>query len=189
MGGWGSGPRRPHGTKRTVERCPAISLRWLQRRRLLQPGDRAGAIPLGAESEVGYRLSVGPAGSTLRLRYTVVRTGERLDYQVQLVTTPCHFGGSRYWLVCPLASGGVACGRRVAKLYLHGRYFGCRKCQNLSYRSTQASDRRVYAAVRRGQHLEMVDSRWRSVRELAFTLKLLRFRQHQLDKLSARIAD
>ena len=49
------------------------------------------------------------------LRYDVehfsMRTGSQ-HYPVSMVTTPCRFGGSRWWWVCP------ATGRRVGKLYL-----------------------------------------------------------------------
>jgi hypothetical protein len=40
-----------------------------------------------------------------------MRTGSQ-HYPVSMVTTPCLFGGSRWWWVCP------ATGRRVGKLYL-----------------------------------------------------------------------
>lgn len=38
-------------------------------------------------------------------------------------------------------------GRRVGKVYLPpgGKYFGCRHCYQLSYRSSQESDKRVSA--------------------------------------------
>ncbi len=68
------------------------------------------------------------------LMYSVTdREGKRTDYddKVNLVTTPCYFGGVRYWFGCPL------CGRRVAVLYLAPGdvYFRCRHCNNLSYHS------------------------------------------------------
>src|SRR4051794_32436279 len=114
MGGWGSGPRRPHGTRRTVESCLTLDAGVLRRRGLLQPGERSGTLTLGSKQDatVDYALSVGADGDTLRLIYTLVQTGERLDYVVRLVRTPCHFGGSRLWLVCPLVADGKVCGRR-----------------------------------------------------------------------------
>lgn len=70
----------------------------------------------------------------VRLIYSVTdREGKRTDYdyQVSLVTTPCNFGGVRYWFGCP------SCGRRVGVLYLAPGdvYFRCRNCNNLSYNS------------------------------------------------------
>ncbi|MDP2664197.1 MAG: hypothetical protein Q8P08_02050 [bacterium] len=52
-----------------------------------------------------------------------------LEQSVPLDTTPCFFGGSRYWFFCPL------CNHRVAVLYLENNHFGCRHCYNLTYAS------------------------------------------------------
>ncbi len=48
---------------------------------------------------------------------------------------------ARWWFACPLVVNGRACGRRVRMLYLppNGRYFGCRGCHDLTYRSCQES--------------------------------------------------
>lgn len=45
---------------------------------------------------------------------------------IQLTTTACNYGKSRYWLVCP------ECEQRAAILYLQKR-FNCRKCLKLAY--------------------------------------------------------
>jgi hypothetical protein len=52
---------------------------------------------------------------------------------------PTQFGGKRWWFICPLIVHGIACNRRAGKLYLPpgARYFGCRKCHDLTYRSRQ----------------------------------------------------
>ena len=74
----------------------------------------------------------------VRLIYSVTdREGNKTDYdyQVSLVTTPCNFGGVRYWFACP------DCWRRVGVLYLAPGdvYFRCRHCNNLSYWSRNTS--------------------------------------------------
>jgi hypothetical protein len=76
----------------------------------------------------------------IRLKYTVTdRSGEKTDYnyKVRLTTTPCNFGGVRYWFICPLSRSGVYCGKRAGKLYLPPSryYFGCQHCYDLSYGS------------------------------------------------------
>jgi hypothetical protein len=76
--------------------------------------------------------------SQLRLLYTVakhVRRKVNYDYVVELDTTPCHFGGNRWWFLCPNAK----CRRRCRILYMApgSDYFLCRICQNLTYRSQQ----------------------------------------------------
>ena len=102
---------------------------------------------------------------------------------IRLVTTPCHLGGVRWWFVCPLAAGGRACGRRVRKLYLCGRYFGCRTCHRLTYRTSQESDSRVYALLRGGLD-GMGDPRRMSVPQLGIALKALTLRQKRIDRYS-----
>ena len=93
--------------------------------------DRKSSI--GLESDVQ-----DPFNSYVRLHYTQTdNDGEKqdFDYRVELVTTPCHYGGKRYWFICPLSSRGKRCGRRVGVLYKSGSYFGCRHCHSLCYRS------------------------------------------------------
>jgi hypothetical protein len=67
------------------------------------------------------------------LSYAVTdREGNKTDYEylVSLVTTPCYFGGVRYWFGCPM------CGRRVGCLYLMSAgHFLCRHCNDLTYQS------------------------------------------------------
>ena len=51
------------------------------------------------------------------------------------MSTPCGFGGSRPWFLCPGVVNGKRCGRRVAKLHAGGAYFLCRHCYQLGYAS------------------------------------------------------
>jgi hypothetical protein len=106
-------------------------------------------------ASIGYLLTSTPEGSlALRLTYTITNldTGEKtpLNYTIEITSTGCHFGGQRHWLRCPLIQRGIPCGRRVGKLYLPpgGRYFGCRQCHNLTYRSAKEHDKRVDALTR-----------------------------------------
>src|SRR5262249_40379452 len=65
--------------------------------------------------------------------------GESISIPVRLATTATQCGGRRWWFVCPLTVRGIACNRRAGKLYLPpgAKYFGCRKCHDLTYRSCQ----------------------------------------------------
>jgi len=90
---------------------------------------RVETARIGLEVCPPYRLS---------LHYTVTKRDERktdFDYYVDLDTTPCHFGGKRWWFLCP----NTTCGRRCRILYLApgSPYFACRLCLNLTYRSQQ----------------------------------------------------
>jgi len=94
----------------------------------------------GKKSSVGLVVDV-TGEPYIKVNYTITdrSTGEKTDYdyKISLTTTPCHFGGVRYWFICPLSVNGVYCGRRTGTLYLAsgGNYFGCRHCYNLSYES------------------------------------------------------
>ncbi|MCP4357367.1 MAG: hypothetical protein GY796_05035 [Chloroflexi bacterium] len=78
----------------------------------------------------------------MRLRYTITPRNEEAqdyDYRVWLQATPLPWGGVRWWFTCPLIIDGKPCKRRVGKLYEPpgARYFGCRHCHDLTYRSSQ----------------------------------------------------
>ena len=64
--------------------------------------------------------------------------GKPLYFRIGLATTRPHFGGSRYWYVCP------GCARRVAKLYCfeEDRQIRCRRCRGLVYETQYRKGRR-----------------------------------------------
>ena len=88
--------------------------------------------------------SVEEAAALIQLRYSL-RTrgagdpGEGVVEPVRLLATRPNYGGVRWWFACPLITDGKSCGRQVAKLYAPpgARYFGCRTCHRLTYRSVQ----------------------------------------------------
>jgi hypothetical protein len=124
------------------------------REKLLEEGTfRSGALHwtdahTGEErASLGYEVNATMTGLPpyVRLHYSLTRSGENLDYKVLLGTTRPRFGGLRWWFICPLIANGRKCGRRVGKLYLPpgGKYYGCRHCYDLTYRSAQASNSRL----------------------------------------------
>jgi hypothetical protein len=140
MGGLGSGRwNRWQGKKATVEESLVVAMCGFRGR--LYPG-ASGVLTWtwtgGNKSSVGYFVDWTNDGPRLTLHY---RRNDREDVQisVRLQTTPTQFGGERMWLTCPLIVKGVACNRRAGKLYLPpgARYFGCRTCHQLTYRSCQ----------------------------------------------------
>ncbi len=187
MGGFGSGQR--WSKKARVEGCNTLDTSDLKRMKLLVPGvtNRNGSLEwrrtgqTEPSSSVGYTLTVGRVTGSLRLNYHMKQGGEKLDYAISMVTTGCHLGGVRWWFVCPLSWNGVACGRRVRKVYLHGKYFGCRHCQNLAYTSSQESDSRVYALARAGLGA-MPHPDGASVTQLGLSLKALTLMQKRLGR-------
>lgn len=131
--------------KDTVEDCRSIGISFLRKFGYLS-GFQSGRIVWtncdGEETaSMGAIVSTSDGEGYVRLSYTMTNrnTGKEtpFDYKVQLVTTPCHLGGVRWWFICPLSKNGVYCGRRVGTLYLPpaGKYYGCRHCYDLSYES------------------------------------------------------
>lgn len=113
-------------------------------------GYRSGSLSW-THSGSGQKSSISISVDTMsdyphaRLWYTVTDgwTGEKRDkdYKVELVSTPCHFGGKRWWFICPLVVNGYVCGRRARTLYKGGDYFGCRVCQRLCYSAQNENHR------------------------------------------------
>jgi hypothetical protein len=135
MGGFGSGRRSGSGRDK-VEACGSIDINRLHRQGSLRAGweglwqwacdgEEAASIKLRVELErlhLTYRIGIGS-------------DGENVAETVRIVRVACRFGGSRPYFVCPGVVNGIACGRRVVKLYGAGRYFLCRHCYRLAYDS------------------------------------------------------
>ncbi len=112
------------------------------------------------KSEITSRLNVFVLSSalneqTLLLYYDLIdpASGAKLPVKCSVrltTTTPPNFGGLRYWFICPLVSNGQPCQRRIGRLYLprDGRYFGCRKCYNLTYRSQRTHNKKNDALMK-----------------------------------------
>lgn len=122
MGSSASGNRRP--SRFCTDQAVAIDVRALS---------KAGALRTGVACE----LSIKGQG---RIAQCIVLDDLSFDLvaedsshpkfaRVQLVRTPCHFGGSRPWALCP------RCERRVAIVYLSQGGLACRSCADLRYRS------------------------------------------------------
>ena len=148
--------------KITVEECNKLEVSFLKEQGFLEKGRllRTGSIRWSIAGQdigsIGIRVSLGTEGSSpghsnfLEVNYTITdpETGEKknCNYRADLVSTPCRFGGQRWWFICPI----VNCDRRVGVLYLPygGKYFGCRHCYNLTYESVQTHDKRIDYLIR-----------------------------------------
>ena len=143
------GRRQYWDKKDTVEESRTVEMAFLRRHGYLEGGYRPGGITWsrwGKETDsIGMTVFIEGGEAYVRFQYTNTRrsTGDKTecDYKVQLVTTPCHLGGVRYWFICPLCHDGMPCGRRVGTLYCPpgAIYYGCRHCHNLSYESRNES--------------------------------------------------
>lgn len=146
MGGWGSGRRADHAL---VEDALTLNLPRMFRRRWIQDGHcDKGMLRFSqwgtvyASVSYSYDLA-GENEGWLRLNYTRRLTGQdraRVEQLIRLEFTEPHFGGRRWWMICP--SGG----QRVAKLYLPpgGDRFASRQEWRLVY-SSQRYNRKAAA--------------------------------------------
>lgn len=138
MGGVGSGAYYRFGSKDRAEDHLSADVRRWHRRDLLEP-DTSFTASWGrysGDSSISVLVlgTPGELADAVSLSYSRGLPGEEKEdvaYRVPLEWTACNFGGGRPWFVCP----GLHCGRRAALLYLGGRYFLCRRCQDLSYAS------------------------------------------------------
>ena len=135
-GGWGK-KKKKH--RRTVESCLVLDVNDLSARGCFQPGLFSTCQWLDGSGGL----------FSIRLRYEAERLFLSYDHQagggepaeevteiIPIVRSPCRFGGSQPFFLCPgtsAAVGGVGCGRRVGKLYLARRYFLCRSCSQIVY--------------------------------------------------------
>jgi hypothetical protein len=156
MGGYGSGHRITR--KSTVEECRAVDIAVLPVSDFASQSIWPRVITWRnykdeVTASIGYRCEPQSSGSAiLRFSYSVTRNGNeiKIEEPIRVVTTHPYFGGVRWWFICPLASDGKGCQRRVRKIYLSpgNRYFGCRACYNLTYESVRSHDNRVGRLLR-----------------------------------------
>jgi hypothetical protein len=143
VGGLGSGNYLGRRRKATVEESLWLSMREI---RCKLADGAAGALAWkwndGRESSIGYRVAniEGVWIVTLHYRWN---DSEDVEIPVALLPTRTQFSGWRWWFRCPLIINGIACKLRAGKLYLPpgAKYFGCRTCHRLSYRSSQEAHR------------------------------------------------
>lgn len=130
--------------KQEAEWSNKLSIFWLKKHGYLDGGYRRGSIKWvyglsGNESSIGFTITTKSQNEEdhIRLQYTHTDKWsgkkESLDYKVQLTTTPCNYGGMRYWFICPLSKNERYCDRRVGVIYGIGKWFGCRHCGDICY--------------------------------------------------------
>ncbi len=151
MGGYGSGRWDGYTKATTVEEALGLPTTHV-RAGLNYVADHGGAWQGLLQwsrsgrvtSTISYWIEEGAGQPLVRLMYTTTRPrGEQIksDYPVAVVATVPHFGGRRWWWICPLLRRGRPCVRRVGKLYCPpgAINFGCRHCYALTYERCQES--------------------------------------------------
>jgi hypothetical protein len=155
MGGSGSGRWYRWSTKGTAEGCRQIDVRRWHREGGLRPGLWFSWCWWDRETgEKKASINVRTHPDLVVLSYRTRRLGEEwkdLEEPIQLIWTPCNYGGRRPWFVCPGVVSGVPCQRRVGVLYNARDYFLCRHCYGLAYESQR--ENRAYRALRRANKI------------------------------------
>jgi len=112
---------------------------------------------------------------------------QSMKYDIEFTSTPCHYGGVRWWFVCP----NQTCHRRVGCLYKppNSLHFCCRHCHKLTYTSSQEAHKYDslgrslgidFTAFDRAMKLQQIADKW---------IKGERLTRREKQKLMARFAE
>jgi hypothetical protein len=149
--------------KATVEESLDVSVHDLKKRGMFAGHTSAvfSWVSSRSKTESSVVVDVDMADEPYaRFTYSIMdQNGERIDYcdRVRLTTTLCNYGGQRYWFLCPI------CCRRVGSLYVAPGdvHFGCRLCNNLTYRSRNRSPMERFGHIgRQAKRLRGQIKRW-----------------------------
>jgi len=151
MGNPASTRQRRRRRRTTVEECRVLPVRAFTRRGLFPAEEKQRGVARWvnrrtdeAEASLIFEVAPHPRSHRLWLFYALPHASQPIGYPVEMDTTPCNFGGVRWWFRCPsqTASEEGCNGRRCGKLYMppgETRYL-CRECHDLTYRSCQESN-------------------------------------------------
>lgn len=142
MGGYGSGRQ---GGRPTASASRRVDLTWMLRQGLARPGQRRGgtiSYTCGGQDSgsISYVAAMDePGEERLELSYTRGSGDDRehVNQTVRLCFTVPHYGGKRWWMICPYR------GIRVGKLYMPpgGDRFASRQAWRLGYQSQRDAPR------------------------------------------------
>ena len=121
-----------YASKNTTSSYLQLHIRDLQRKGFLRQCGWT-VLTWSRGGEVVSSLGIRAEFDRVVLRYRHWRhggDGTAQEYPVFLDSTPCNYGGTRLWFLCP----AQCCSRRAAILY-GGSIFACRQCHQLAYES------------------------------------------------------
>ena len=176
------------GWRRKIEHCLRLDMRELSRKGLLTAGYRFSwrwTNSLTGEETRSIGIEVRPEGFVLRYS---TPNGIR-DEQLAITRTPCRFGGSRPWFVCP------SCNENRLVLAYSRQRWACTDCHNLAYVSECLHPiSRTWRQQERLERLldedwERPKGMWRKTHErlLDRLTALIDYRQTQCDEILARL--
>ena len=144
MGGHGSG--RPSRYPDTVNNTKGVDITYMRRAGLLVEGG-AGTLNWSRNGQPTGNVQYRIEREKLILMYRFRFAGgdwQEVEQTILLQSTPCNYGGERWWLTCP------KCARRCTVLYGASTLFYCRKCYKLPYQ-TQLEGHHGRACLKRNK--------------------------------------
>ena len=123
--------------KGQVEKQLCLDIRALQRRDALITG-RSTTLAFFRNDRLVCQLFVTSNAGSISWSYrSAADNGRKKDpcsNEVEVINTPCYFGGTRPWFSCP------SCHKRAAILYFVSSKLVCRTCGHFNYASQQMTD-------------------------------------------------
>ena len=180
-------------SKQEADYLKKIDISWLKQQGLLN-GWHSATIkwtnPITGEKTGSVGIIIDTHKRYIRLYYTQTDwhgKKKEFDYKVPLTTTPCNYGGVRYWFICPLVKNGQPCGRRVRVLYKAGDYFGCRHCYELTYSSKNENRRdKIYPLFLWFKNWKKIEELERKIKRPYYKGKLTR-KQKRLEEIKTKM--
>lgn len=135
MGGLGSGRWFRSRERLTTEDLPRIDIRAMKRQGVLHP-NYPGVFSWTIDDPLVGSMSFKIHRGWLSVEYFTTINGQKTKNteDIKFDSTPCHFGGSRYWFLCP------CCKTRITTVYKLNNVYRCRHCHNLTFRSQSESE-------------------------------------------------
>lgn len=148
MGGYGSGRRGYWYKRRPMAECSLAwpigtlsrSIKLVMKGRGAQNGLMQWSWNGQRNAAVNWVVTIRDNTPMVILTYYVGK--KPIRDVIRIGSTPSNLGyGVRWWWMCQ------SCGRRAGILYAPGDYWRCRHCWRITYRSSNASDKRVSALL------------------------------------------
>jgi hypothetical protein len=100
MGRW------PYSNRKTVEECLCLDVFKLRGASVFNETQVGTWSVSWGENDIALWFRSSSVGPWLELSYAITRPTDeksKLHYSIELETTSCNFGGSRYWFICSLS--------------------------------------------------------------------------------------
>lgn len=173
-------------SKRLVENSLRLSISRLKKMGILMPGFiTSGSLSWSRMNKecASVSYSCKASQNVIELYYKTrpsYSSGEWEDVNqdIELTTTPCNYGGERYWFICP------HCGKRVGTLYNVSRIFLCRDCNDLTYE--ERNDSKKFRAFKAIYEVDLLYEKLYSLRTTTYRGKLTKRAEALYNKLDRK---